>query len=366
MICHACGSPMMYYSKRIKCRGHERCQCDVKSSIPVALAEQKIVQAIRERLQLDTVLFQRLYQCVLDSHREFSSCVPQELASKERELKELEQRISRLVDNIESGDALPDVNERLQKRYQERAELQRDIARLKTSADKHTQIPTEDWVREQLDHMQERLVESGADANEALKNLIDGPISVVETGPEKKRGRAMRGQFRLNVRCLMAGQSALSGEGSDSPTEDLISIDFVDDQQIETHQCREVELQDRAKQLFDQGLLNVEIAEQLGVAKSSVTKLIKNWHTRHELPVPNGSIRRFQLARSQRIKHLYQSISDRVMEMYHEGRLLAEIADEMDVDCNTITSSIAYWHQSRGLPIPDGRTRRKKLTRKSR
>ena len=69
----------------------------------------------------------------------------------------------------------------------------------------------------------------------------------------------MRGQFRLSVCRFLRSQNPLTGEDPD----DLISIAFVDNQQIEARRVQQEELQERAKELFNQGLLNVEIAEQL-------------------------------------------------------------------------------------------------------
>lgn len=53
------------------------------------------------------------------------------------------------------------------------------------------------------------------------------------------------------------------------------------------------------------------------------------------------------------------------MELYNQGMLIGEIAERLDVHPATVTSSIKFWHESRGLPVPDGRTRRKSLKKKS-
>jgi site-specific DNA recombinase len=52
--------------------------------------------------------------------------------------------------------------------------------------------------------------------------------------------------------------------------------------------------------------------------------------------------------------------------MINEGLLLIEIAERLGCDRNVITKAIKHWHQSRGLPVPDGRARREELTRKTR
>ena len=49
------------------------------------------------------------------------------------------------------------------------------------------------------------------------------------------------------------------------------------------------------------------------------------------------------------------------MVLYRQKKLLQDIADTLKVDRNTVTSAIRWWHEVRGLPIPDGRTRRKEL-----
>jgi hypothetical protein len=53
------------------------------------------------------------------------------------------------------------------------------------------------------------------------------------------------------------------------------------------------------------------------------------------------------------------------MELYRQKRLLHSVAKELNVDRNTVTQAINWWHLSRGLPVPDGRTRRKTLEHKS-
>jgi len=53
------------------------------------------------------------------------------------------------------------------------------------------------------------------------------------------------------------------------------------------------------------------------------------------------------------------------MARWHEGELLQDIADRLQVDRNTITATVRWWHEEQGLPVPDGRTRRKGLSRKT-
>ena len=41
--------------------------------------------------------------------------------------------------------------------------------------------------------------------------------------------------------------------------------------------------------------------------------------------------------------------------------LLQEIATQLKTHRDQVTKAIRYWYESRGLPVPDGRERRKSL-----
>lgn len=49
------------------------------------------------------------------------------------------------------------------------------------------------------------------------------------------------------------------------------------------------------------------------------------------------------------------------MVRHRQGMLLQEIAAELHVDRNTVTAAVRYSHESRGIPVPDGRRRRRDL-----
>ena len=82
--------------------------------------------------------------------------------------------------------------------------------------------------------------------------------------------------------------------------------------------------------------------------------------------LPDGRSRRSKLDKKHIEPPRYQAVADEVMALYDEGKLLGEIAEQLQLDRNRVTSSVRYWHELRGLPVPDGRTRRKCLDRKSR
>ena len=88
-----------------------------------------------------------------------------------------------------------------------------------------------------------------------------------------------------------------------------------------------------------------------------MTKLLKYWfESRGELVMPDGRGRRGMLKQKHMEPPLYQRIADEVMVLYRQEKLLQDIADTLRVDRNTVTAAIRWWHEIRGLPVPDGRT----------
>jgi biotin operon repressor len=113
-------------------------------------------------------------------------------------------------------------------------------------------------------------------------------------------------------------------------------------------------------------MLNAQIAIELGCSRSKITKLLQYVSKKHGVPLEDGRVRRARLAKKcvQMLKH--QEIADEVMRRYQNDELLDDIAIGLNVDRNLVTAAVRWWHEVRGLPAPDGRTRRKSLKHKSR
>ena len=54
------------------------------------------------------------------------------------------------------------------------------------------------------------------------------------------------------------------------------------------------------------------------------------------------------------------------MLLWQAESLMDDIAGKLGVDRNVVTKAVRWWHESRSLPAPDGRTRRKTLQTKTR
>jgi hypothetical protein len=117
--------------------------------------------------------------------------------------------------------------------------------------------------------------------------------------------------------------------------------------------------------LYEAGALEKEIARRVALSRAAVTRILDGWFAARGLDRPDGRARRAGLP----VKHVdppsYRNIADRVKEFADRGLLFGEIAERLGVDRNTVTAAWRHWHESRGLPVPDGRCRRKALRRKS-
>jgi DNA-binding NarL/FixJ family response regulator len=218
--------------------------------------------------------------------------------------------------------------------------------------------PTLAWVTERIQTLHEVLTSGTPAAAFALRDLVGGEIVVEELQSEGHKRRRLRGAFRLQINSVfLAGDLGIepTAEAEDG---ELVTIDFVDTSPLDAKA-------EQVKALWDQGKLGKQIAAELGCSRAQVTKLLKHWAAMHGVELPNGHARRKQIEQ-QTSPPLYQQIAGRAYELMHQGLLIAEIANELTCDINTVRKAVQHWCNTHGLPWIDGRTRRKSLDRKCR
>jgi site-specific DNA recombinase len=367
IVCAECGSKFHVggsNGKYLFCPAYHRGTCGCQTTLRRDRAERMILHVIGERILANPVWASEVFAQTLKAWRERERQIPTELASAERALSDVESKIRRLVDRIENGYDDPDVKRRLDERRAERRDRVKQVERLKRANEVRGPEPTEEWVHEQLRHLGERLNGCTPAAAYALRDLVGGKIVVTEIRVPGRKRFHLQGRFSLctqSVAAVMAEDCAIGNEDthvSDDCLADEIVIDFVAPDPLDAQS-------EQAKQLEDQGLMHIEIADRLNCSKSKVTKLLHHWYEKRGLKKPDGRARRSKLKRKCSEPPLYQRISDEVKRLCDEDWLLGEIAGHFHCTAETITKARAYWYESRGLPVPDGRTRRKSLPRKT-
>ncbi|NQV23722.1 MAG: hypothetical protein HQ518_05075 [Rhodopirellula sp.] len=94
----------------------------------------------------------------------------------------------------------------------------------------------------------------------------------------------------------------------------------------------------------------------MGLSRGRVTELLKQSFADSGEVMPNGYRRRAALTHQNEAPPRYMQIADEVMALSDEGWLHGDIAELIDCSRDLITKAVRYWHESRGLEVPDGRS----------
>ena len=371
MICEGCEEAMYIGSKYLYCDQYQRGVCSCQTRLPIARATRMLLAEIGKRIAASGPWFNAVFAQLLSSWREREAHLPGELAAAKQTLADLDDKISRLVSSIEDGTSDPGVLTRLEDRRHERRDLAKKVEALQRVADARTPQPTEEWLRAKLSELEEVLKDETPAAIQALQDLLGNKVILREIRDEGRQRFRLQGRFKMRTMAILGavtGQPAYTpGTGPTSanaevgPTgglEEEVIIDFVEPDPL-------LEGAMAARKLYDQRVLNVEIGRQLGCSKSMVTKLLRHSFALEGKEMPDGRERRSTLETKHTVPPLYLQISEQVFELCEEGKLrLGDIADQLGVDRNTVTQAMKFAYESRGLRVPDGRSRRKKLPRK--
>ena len=350
------------------CRTLPKSKRPLYSYLNRALALRLICRAIATAIQEDLQLLGDLIEPFL---REVELLQRQDTGALDglrKRLDKITRQIQLLMD--EPGESPTDQNEtkqRLRALRAERAVIEADIARLHGINERLPFKPTETEFRQLCRNVEEILLEAatGKEPKDAgamrqiLELLTGGRIEIEQMGERRAQRGWLRARFQLH---LLATCSERLGLGAcirdDQPREIIVEIrgETIAEQHL-----------DKVQELYSGGMLVTAIAEQLGIERHQVTDAIRIWHERNGIPPPeDGRVRRANVPNKLLNPAVFQSIADQVKALYDEGLLLEEVAARVGRDRGTVRSALSYWFHSRGLPMPDGRNRRKTLAKKNR
>ena len=177
---------------------------------------------------------------------------------------------------------------------------------------------------------------------------------ISQQGEAKAKRGWLRATFRLHLLRPAMDELGVPAEG-DEGAEYHVDI---------RRQTPAESLAEDAKALWEQKLLVKQIAAKLSEARGTpigramVNKALRHWFKSRGLPLPDGRSRRKTLAAKSIDPNLPAKIADEVKFLSDQSLLYAEIAEKLGVHIATVTAAVRYWHDVRGLPVPDGRSRR--------
>lgn len=342
------------------CTGHQKGICDCKTQLRRDRAERMILEAIGNQILVDPAWHADVLEATRAAWKHHQQTVPSELKAAEEALADVERKIIRLLNLIEQGSEDPDILQRLSNRRAERQSLLKDVERLKRANKSALPEPTDAWVADQLQNLSGVLSHAGPAAAHALRDLVGGKIFLKQVERPDSKRHFLRGRFTIRLSSVVTAATgrnvtlvARDGAGA---MEAEFAIDFVEDDPMDA-------LADKVKQLYDQGLMNQEIAEQLNIWRSQVTRYLKHWSKLHGEPLPDGRTRRASLPRKTMEVHQYERVAEEAVALMHKGFSDARIGKKLGCSAFVAGKAIRHWHRIRNLPTPTTRQRREARAR---
>ena len=187
--------------------------CGCRTMLPRDLAKRLILEEIDRRILTDEPWRRAVHEQALKAWNDFESTVPAELSAAQKQLAAVEQKIARMVDQIEDGLDDPDVKKRLAERRKEKEQIVRSIAKLRNATTSRPPKPTPEWMDEQLRNLHQVLSTGTPAAAIVLGNLI-GDVVVSEVSRPGRKRPFLRGDFVLRTRSVV---NAINGRTGPSP-----------------------------------------------------------------------------------------------------------------------------------------------------
>jgi len=278
---------------------------------------------------------------------------PNELAEVEKEIEISQQVQRRLADAIENGnDDITELTTRLRRRQSELRELQRRRTRLQSANMAAAEPPTRVWIEGELRKLHKTLLENDFAAFNSLRQLIGGTIVVTETSTPGRKRKHFVGTFELSTRNALASLKGVQSQDESGPPahSERITIEFRSEPPW-------AKIADIAKEKFDAGVEFKRIALELDCSRSWIAKALAWWHAQRGLPAIDGRKLRARIRRPK----LAERPSEQAKALWDAGLPMQEIARRLNCHRDAVTAAIRHWFESRGSPMPDGRTRRKEL-----
>lgn len=277
---------------------------------------------------------------------------PKQIEDLRRREYQLSRQIQFLLDN--AGETADDQRESAKKLRELRRQRTETIDQIKLNEiPQNVKVPNEEDVQDVLTKLGDALA-AAADGKlgdeigtvrRIIMMLTGGRIELYQQGERKAYQGWLEGRCRMHLLQYVASAAVDTVINCDDPGIEVV-IDFRQPIPLD-------ELADQAKALEDQGLLIKDIADRLHVERNRVTKALKRWYSQHGLEQPDGRTRRSTLSVKQSDSPVYKKIADEAKKLSDEGASDVQIAAQLKCSAPTVVNAISHWYSERGLPVPD-------------
>jgi len=252
---------------------------------------------------------------------------------------------------VDDPEGQKDLRDKIKARTQEKKNLEKQLAKLTGGSKQSTPASTLPLIQDKLNFI------ATAIGNDTLSKIpwvkILGAIELLEVDTIGHKRKHFAGFLKLETSRLLSLVTDESEILSDGCDEEVL-LDFISDPEW-------FEFTDRILELHAKKMKHKEIGKALGCPRGWVTLVLKHSAAESGVPYVDGRKLKKRLGNIT----LAMKIADEAKVLIDEGWLLQEIAKKFGCCRDIITAAVKYWYSSRGLPVPDGRTRRKSLERKS-
>jgi site-specific DNA recombinase len=306
----------------------------------------------------DNQWFEQVYAATIARWKTLAATSPGGRSEIERQLASCTKKIEgtlRLIDSVD--DVSETLTSRLNELTREQRELEQKLAEIDARGSGCADEPTREYVRSRLTRLHETLRGDTEQANQALRGLFDGPIIVGRASMNDRKRDFWRGILKIKfsqvIRLVIPELSAVDGQSESDDISHEVTLDFYSPLKSD-NQTAEV------WRLLQQGLPQKEIAEQMSLTSARVSTLMKHVAAIYGEGRTPAELREIY-CRTDRGPRAHVQYIDRAMELFLQGMLMGDIAKRLGTHGNMITAAIQDGYKALGLPVPDGRSRRKLL-----
>jgi len=356
-VCSKCKSTFITRSFHyMQCKGNINGLCDVNTCLPRVLAKKIIIEELQRSLERNQPLAECLFETLKKSIEARKTNQPNELELLTKEVNAITLKVQWLLglyEDFKEGDLeeQKDLKDKIRTRIQEKNNLERQLAKLTGSPKQSTPVPTLPLIQDKLNFI------ATAIGNETLSkipwNKILGIITLMEVDTIGHKRKHFAGFLKLETSRLLSLLTDGTEVLSDGCDEEVL-LDFIGDPEW-------FAFKDRILELHAKKMKHREIGKALDCPRNWVTLALKAHAEESGVPYVDGRKLKKRLGNIT----LAMKIADEAKVLIDEGWLLQEIAKKFGCCKDMITAAFKYWYSSRDLPVPDGRTRRKSLERKS-
>lgn len=177
VTCGCCGARLRVVvrnrQKRLGCPNRALHKCPMGVSVPYARAEEAVLKVLEQVLRSYPGWLAAAVDAMRRQLEQVASCVPQDLVKSQSQFQEVSAQLDRLVDAIADGGLEgPTVRKKVASLEGRKAELEARVRHLRQVHSSPMQMPDEQWIRGQLEHLAEMLKQEMASAAPHLRPML--------------------------------------------------------------------------------------------------------------------------------------------------------------------------------------------------